>query len=126
MKHELCKLTAEIHVVFVCGICCFVNGVLYGTALALQLAGLPGYRGVDVTTRSTAAHPLAMPKPSLAGHEPHFHRPFGPPPAAAVNGWLDSDGHCANIMNANFEELGVGYYPGGMYGHYWTQKFGSQ
>lgn len=53
----------------------------------MQLAGLPGYRGLDVTTRSTPAHPLAMPKPSLAGHEPHFHRPFEPPPTAAVNGY---------------------------------------
>ena len=47
-------------------------------------------------------------------------------PAAVVAGWMDSDGHCANIMNPNFEELGVGYYPGGDYGHYWTQNFGTQ
>ena len=48
-------------------------------------------------------------------------------PAAVVNGWLDSDGHCANIMNASFTELGVGYYfaGGSTYGHYWTQNFGA-
>lgn len=39
--------------------------------------------------------------------------------------WMNSDGHCANIMNPNFEEIGVGYHPGGPYGHLWTQTFGS-
>lgn len=41
-------------------------------------------------------------------------------PTAVVNGWMNSPGHCANIMNANFTEIGVGYYSG----HYWTQTFG--
>jgi uncharacterized protein YkwD len=44
--------------------------------------------------------------------------------AATMQQWMDSDGHCANIMNADFTEIGVGYYPGGGYGHYWTQAFG--
>ena len=43
--------------------------------------------------------------------------------AATMNQWMGSDGHCANLMTANFTELGVGYYPGGPYGHYWTQAF---
>lgn len=30
--------------------------------------------------------------------------------AAVVNAWLGSAGHCRNIMNASFTELGVGYY----------------
>jgi hypothetical protein len=53
-------------------------------------------------------------------------------PQQVVEGWLDSDGHCSNIMNENFTELGVGYYPGdtesGGFGgdrHYWTQNFGA-
>ncbi|MCR9163144.1 MAG: DUF4215 domain-containing protein [Nannocystaceae bacterium] len=48
-------------------------------------------------------------------------------PSAVVNGWLDSDGHCANLMNPNFSELGVGYYhaPGSPYTRYWTQNFGA-
>lgn len=52
-------------------------------------------------------------------------------PREVVNGWLDSDGHCANIMQANFDELGVGYYgedSGGGFGfggvRMWTQNFG--
>ena len=45
-------------------------------------------------------------------------------PEAVVAGWLKSEGHCRNIMNANFKELGVGYAAGGSYGHYWVQDFG--
>ena len=41
-----------------------------------------------------------------------------------VDGWLDSDGHCANLMNPDATLTGVGYYAGGSYGHYWTQNFG--
>ncbi len=43
--------------------------------------------------------------------------------AAVVDQWMNSDGHCANIMNPAFNEIGVGYYPGGQYGHVWTQVF---
>lgn len=45
--------------------------------------------------------------------------------AATMQQWMDSDGHCSNIMNGSFTELGVGYYPGGQYGHVWTQNFGA-
>lgn len=48
-----------------------------------------------------------------------------PTPAAVVQGWLNSPGHCANLMNANFTELGVGVATGGRYGIYWTQNFGT-
>jgi uncharacterized protein YkwD len=49
-----------------------------------------------------------------------------PDPTAVVQGWLDSDGHCANMLNPAFSLIGVGYaYDGGSsYGHYWTQTFG--
>jgi uncharacterized protein YkwD len=53
-----------------------------------------------------------------------------PTPKAVVDGWLKSDGHCANIMNPDFTEIGVGYVPvpgkpaAGRYGSYWTQNFG--
>lgn len=40
----------------------------------------------------------------------------------AVQGWLDSPGHCANIMNAAFVEMGVGYAVNPVRGTlYWTQ-----
>ena len=37
--------------------------------------------------------------------------------------WLNSAGHCDNIMSGAFSKLGVGYAQGGPYGHYWTQAF---
>lgn len=41
---------------------------------------------------------------------------------SAVNGWLGSTGHCANIMNANMTEIGVGYayHKNSQWEHYWT------
>ncbi len=49
-------------------------------------------------------------------------------PAAVVNGWMGSTGHCNNIMNAALVHLGVGYFyaPNSTYKHYWTQDFGRQ
>lgn len=51
-------------------------------------------------------------------------------PAEVVQGWLDSDGHCANIMNPSFTEIGVGYWEGPPENMFfngnklWTQNFG--
>lgn len=36
-----------------------------------------------------------------------------------VDGWLSSPGHCKNIMNKNYREMGVARA-----GDYWTQDFG--
>ncbi len=41
-------------------------------------------------------------------------------PAAVVNAWMQSSGHRANILNASFTEIGVGYVADG---NYWTQMF---
>ena len=41
-------------------------------------------------------------------------------PQAVVSGWMNSSGHRANILNANFTHIGVGYVSGG---NYWTQMF---
>ncbi|MDR6224115.1 CAP domain-containing protein [Desmospora profundinema] len=40
-----------------------------------------------------------------------------------MDGWMNSDGHRANILNPNLDTIGVGYAKGGSYGHYWTQMF---
>jgi len=44
-----------------------------------------------------------------------------------VAGWLASPGHCANIMNPGFTEMGAAYATseGGAAGSYWTQVFGT-
>ena len=41
-------------------------------------------------------------------------------PTAVVNGWMNSSGHRANILNASYTQIGVGYCAGG---NYWTQMF---
>lgn len=50
-----------------------------------------------------------------------------PSPAAVVDGWLKSPGHCTNIMNPAFTELGVGAVTvaGSPYRLYWGQNFGT-
>ena len=42
-----------------------------------------------------------------------------PSPEAVVAGWMNSPGHRANILNANFNAIGVGYAPGNA----WVQLF---
>lgn len=44
-----------------------------------------------------------------------------------VAGWLNSPGHCANIMTAAFAEMGVAFAVNHKdeYGIYWTQVFGA-
>lgn len=52
-------------------------------------------------------------------------------PQEVVQGWMNSPGHRANIMNAGYQELGIGYYylandTGNVnYNYYWTQEFGT-
>ncbi len=43
---------------------------------------------------------------------------------AVVRGWIDSPGHCANIMNAELVEIGlaVAENPDSRYRHYWVLK----
>ncbi len=45
-----------------------------------------------------------------------------------VEGWLASPGHCANLMNPQFRELGAAYAvdPKSDAGIYWTALFGTQ
>ncbi len=45
---------------------------------------------------------------------------------AAVEGWLDSPGHCKNLMNAEISEVGMAqaFAADSHYGNYWVQNFG--
>jgi uncharacterized protein YkwD len=43
---------------------------------------------------------------------------------AVMTGWLKSPGHCSNIMNKNFTEVGLVVSKGGAYGTYWTMDLG--
>ncbi len=41
-------------------------------------------------------------------------------PQAVVDGWMNSSGHRANILNSSYTKIGVGYVADG---YYWTQMF---
>ncbi|MBL1097380.1 CAP domain-containing protein [Streptomyces coffeae] len=41
-------------------------------------------------------------------------------PESVMQGWMNSSGHKANILNCDFKEIGVGH---AQPGHYWTQDF---
>ncbi|MFC3041244.1 CAP domain-containing protein [Virgibacillus xinjiangensis] len=41
-------------------------------------------------------------------------------PEEVVNGWMNSEGHRANILNADYTHIGVGYVEDG---NHWTQQF---
>lgn len=44
-------------------------------------------------------------------------------PEEVVEGWMNSEGHRANIMNKNFKNIGVGYYQDERGVNYWVQLF---
>ena len=46
--------------------------------------------------------------------------------AATMMQWMNSTGHCNNIMNGAYRVIGVGYAynASSQYRHYWTQMFG--
>jgi uncharacterized protein YkwD len=50
-------------------------------------------------------------------------------PEEVMQAWMDSDGHCANVMRGAFDTIGIGYHPGagqrGLGSNYWTQNFGA-
>ena len=41
-------------------------------------------------------------------------------PQAVVNGWMNSSGHRANILNVSYTQIGIGYVA---QGNYWTLMF---
>ena len=48
--------------------------------------------------------------------------------ALVINGWIESDGHCHNLMNGDYEEIGMAHVENGSgdYTDYWTQNFGTR
>lgn len=50
-----------------------------------------------------------------------------PSSETVMQDWLDSPGHCQNIMNPNYEDVAVAYrvIAGARYSIYWTQVFAS-
>ena len=44
-------------------------------------------------------------------------------PEQVMQGWMNSSGHRANILNAGFTSIGVGYYRSASGTGYWVQLF---
>lgn len=44
-------------------------------------------------------------------------------PQAVMQGWMNSEGHKANILHEKFTHIGIGYYVGPNGYHYWSQLF---
>src|SRR5438067_1831238 len=47
-------------------------------------------------------------------------------PEAVVAGWMASPGHRANILSADYTEIGIGLSDGGQFGRCWAQEFGAR
>ncbi len=47
-------------------------------------------------------------------------------PQAVMQGWMESEGHKANILQEKFTHIGIGYYVGPNGYHYWSQLFSFQ
>ena len=44
-------------------------------------------------------------------------------PSEVMNGWMNSSGHRANILNQNFTQIGIGHYEDANGTDYWVQIF---
>ena len=40
-----------------------------------------------------------------------------------MEGWMNSSGHRANILNSSYTSIGVGHYQNASGVNYWTQLF---
>jgi uncharacterized protein YkwD len=81
-----------------------------------------GSSGSTIGTRATAAgYVWRTVGENIAAGQPSI--------AVVVDGWMKSDGHCANLMNPNFRDIGAACVAGNAgttYRTYWTQNFGAQ
>ena len=44
-----------------------------------------------------------------------------------LKGWIDSPGHCKNLLNGSYKHIGIAYFYAAdtqQYKHYWVQNFG--
>ncbi|MFD5450341.1 CAP domain-containing protein [Streptomyces sp. NPDC127100] len=108
-------------------------------------AGLPGLAADPRLTAAAQAHSADMVARDFYSHtDPDGGRPWDRAaaagatrrtvgeniacgqrsPADVVEGWMNSPGHRANILGADFTHIGVGLAGGGRAGMYWTQLFG--
>jgi uncharacterized protein YkwD len=102
-----------------------LSATLAGVALghAADMAEHNYFEHQDLTGQSPAQRVRAV---GYAGKLVGENIAYGPESVEeAVEGWLGSAGHCENIMDPRFAEMGLGYTPGraGRRGLYWVQVF---
>lgn len=83
----------------------------------LSHAGSDGSTHAERATR--AGYPWRVVGENIAAGQPSAEQ--------VVAGWLKSAGHCANLMDPDFSEMGVAFAaaPQGGKGIYWAQMFGA-
>lgn len=100
-----------------------LSGTLGGVALghASDMAQHDYFEHEDLAGRTPADRVRAVGyRETLVGE----NIAYGPKtPEEVVHGWLDSPGHCENIMDPRFAEMGIAYAPGraSKHGLYWVQ-----
>ncbi len=100
-----------------------LSGTLAGVASghALDMAEHNYFEHVDLAGKSPADRVRAVGyKEKLVGE----NIAYGPGSVEeAVQGWLDSPGHCENIMDPRFAQMGIAYSAGrtSRHGLYWVQ-----
>jgi uncharacterized protein YkwD len=67
--------------------------------------------GVDLTTRLTTAGYLGRPGSWMVGENIAWGESYLATPANIVKAWMNSPPHKANILNGDFEEIGLGIVP---------------
>ena len=110
-----------------------------------QRAGLGPLRVNAPLMRAARAHSANMARQRRLGHEldgkgpgerlqevAYAHAGWGEncaagqeTPAQAMQSWMSSEGHRANLLNPAFTEIGIGIAPREEGGHYFTQVFGT-
>jgi uncharacterized protein YkwD len=96
--------------------------MLHATDMAehnhFEHVGTDGSRPADRATR--AGYRWASVGENIAAGAPDVE--------TVVQDWLDSPGHCSNIMSAKYQEMGIAYVsqPKSKAGIYWAQVFGTK
>lgn len=93
-----------------------VDGAQIRSAEQIELYGHKRPDGTDCWTAVTKSY--------LGMGENAYKSPSSP--EAAMEGWMNSEGHRANILNSSFKKIGIGYTYDDQaeWKHYWVQMFG--
>jgi uncharacterized protein YkwD len=72
-------------------------------------------------TRATASRPAGYPWTTYGENIAKGQQT----PVQVMDGWMNSPGHRASILNCDFKEIGIGFHDASG-GPWWTQVFGAR